>query len=249
MNRTRLFLLLFAAISLFLLSGCVNLVEEITVEEDGSGSVYFAMGVESASYPEFRLAIPENLELENLLSSLIQDENVTNVSRDQFEADGRTWDSMTLNFADILTFFEVGQEIGPLTITLNEGQDGQFAFRQTINIADANINIPGINLLDLTGAGYTIRLFTPQIVDTNGLQRAAGLSAWSIAPADLLQEGEVVFLQADFVLEPYEGVFIPWEVFFPYVVIGFLVLGGVAIFAVIIINTSRREEEVEKIKF
>lgn len=219
------------------------------MEEDGSGSVYFAIGVESASYPEFQLAIPENLELENLLSSQIQDESVNNVSREQFEADGRTWDAITLNIADIIAFFEAGQEIGPLTITLNEAEDGQFVFQQTINIGDANINIPGINLLDLTGAGYTIRLFTPQIVDTNGLQRAAGLSTWSVAPSDLLQEGEVVFLQADFVLEPYEGVFIPWEVFFPYVVIGFLVLGGVAIFAVIIINTSRKEEEVEKIKF
>lgn len=219
------------------------------MEEDGSGSVYFAIGVESASYPEFQLAIPENLELENLLSSQIQDESVNNVNREQFEADGRTWDSITLNIADIIAFFEAGQEIGPLTITLNGTEDGQFVFQQTINIADANINIPGVNLLDLTGAGYTIRLFTPQIVDTNGLQRAAGLSTWSVAPSDLLQEGEVVFLQADFVLEPYEGVFIPWEVFFPYVVIGFLVVGGVAIFAVIIINTLRKEEEVEKIKF
>ena len=219
------------------------------MEEDGSGAVYFALGVESASYPEFQLAIPENLELENLLSPLIQDESVSNVSREQFVAEGRTWDAITLNIANIVTFFEAGQEIGPLTITLNEADDGQFVFQQTINIADANINIPGINLLDLTGAGYTIRLFTPQIVDTNGLQRAAGLSTWSVAPSELLQEGEVVFLQADFVLEPYEGVFIPWEVFFPYVVIGFLVLGGVAIFAVIIINTSRKEEEVEKIKF
>lgn len=221
MKRNRLFLVIFAAISLLLLSGCVNLVEEITVEEDGSGSVYFAMGVESASYPEFQLAIPENLELENFLSSLIQDENVTDVSREQFEADGRTWDSITLAIADILTFFEAGREIGPLTITLSEVEDGRFVFQQTINLADANFNIPGINLLDLTGAGYTIRLFTPQIVDTSGLQRTAGLSTWSVAPADLLQEGDAVFLQAEFLLEPYEGVFIPWDVFFPYVVIGF----------------------------
>lgn len=249
MKRTRLLLFISAAVSLMLLSGCVNLVQEITVEDDGSGAVHFAVGVESASYPEFQRAIPENLELENLLSSLIQDENVTLVSQEQYEVDGRTWDSITLNIADVSTFFQAGQEIGPLTITVNETEDGIFVYQQTINIADSNLNIPGINLLDLSGTVYTIRLFTPQIVDTNGIQRAGGLSTWSIAPADLLQEGEVVFLQADYVMEPYEGVFIPWDVFFPYVVVGFLLLGGMAVLAVIIINTSKKEEEVEKIKF
>lgn len=249
MKKTRLLLLISAAFSLLLLSGCVDLVQEITVEEDGSGSVRFAIGVESASYPEFQLAIPENLELENLLSSLIQDENVTNVIQDQYEVGGRTWDSITLDVADLSAVFEAGQEIGPLTITLNEEEDGLYVYQQTINIADSNMNIPGINLLDLAGTGYTIRLFTPQIVDTNGVHRAAGLSTWSVSPNDLLQEGEVVVLRAEYVLEPYEGVFIPWEVFFPYVVIGFLALGTIAVFAVIIINTSRKKEEVEKIKF
>ena len=249
MKRSRLFLLISAAISLLLLSGCVNLVQEITVEEDGSGSVYFAIGVESSAYPQFQLAVPENLELENLLSSLIQNENVTNVTRNTFEADGRTWDSITLGVADLSVLFEAEQEIGPLTISLSEEENGLYLYQQTINIMDSNMNIPGVNLLDLTGAAYTIRLFTPQIVDTNGTQRAGGLSTWSVAPADLLQEGEIIFLRADYVLEPYEGFFIPWEVFFPYVVIGFLILGTVLILAVIIINTSRKEEKVEKIKF
>jgi hypothetical protein len=67
--------------------------------------------------------------------------------------------------------------------------------------------------------------------------------------SDLLQGGESIFLGAGYVLEPYEGVFIPWETFFPYMVYGFLALGVISILAVIIINTRDKGEKHPKIKF
>jgi len=64
-----------------------------------------------------------------------------------------------------------------------------------------------------------------------------------------LRGDEAIFLQAAYKLEPYEGLFIPWEVFFPYVVIGFLSLGILSIFVIIIVNSRKKNEDIPKIKF
>ena len=61
--------------------------------------------------------------------------------------------------------------------------------------------------------------------------------------------GSTVFLRADYILEPYEGIFIPWEVFFPYLVIGFLALCGLAIVTVIFVNTVLKREKAPTLKF
>jgi hypothetical protein len=66
---------------------------------------------------------------------------------------------------------------------------------------------------------------------------------------EFIRGDEALFLQAEYSLEPYEGVFIPWEVFFPYIVIGFLALGGMSILLVIILNTRKEEQEIPQIKF
>jgi len=67
--------------------------------------------------------------------------------------------------------------------------------------------------------------------------------------SELVQEAETVYLQADYVLEPYEGTFIPWETFFPYVVIGFLAAGFLAILIVIIVNTRGKREKKREVHF
>lgn len=245
----RKFSILFFAISvLLLLSGCVSVVQEISIAEDGTGALRFAFGVETESYAQFEESIPEGYQLENFLAALIQDENVTEIEEDHYLSGGYTWDSITLEVADFRLLFEEERRIGPLVILFDQ-DDEIYTFSQIIDIEGSNLQIPGINLLDLTGANFTARLHSPQIVDTNGVQPSAGISEWDISLGELLQGGESVFLQADYSLEPYEGVYIPWEVFFPYVVIGFLALGGLSILIVIIINTRNKKEDIQKIEF
>ena len=243
-NRKGL-LIIFATLSMLALSGCVNMLQEITIREDGSGTLRFAFGVETEAYPEFQARISEGLQLENYLTGLMQDDNVTDMVQDQYEEDGRTWDVIQLEVTDFLAVFEEQRRIGPLEIVFDE-DDGTYRFEQTIDLVNANIEIPGINLMDLTGAGYRVSLITPQIVDTNGVQQEAGLSTWNVPLSDLIQEGDAIFIEADYVLEPYEGTYIPWELFFPYVVIGFLSLGFLAILVVIIVNTSKRKEKPKR---
>jgi hypothetical protein len=241
-------LLLIAIFSLFLLSGCINLVQEMTVREDGSGSLRFALGVETGVYQQVMEQIPESFLLQNLLSNLIQDENVVDVVQDHYEADGRTWDTIELEVMDFAALFAEDRRIGPLMVTLDE-DNGVYSYEEVIDLVNSNLVIPGINLLDLTGAGYTVRLITPQIMDTNGLQEAAGVSVWEVPLSELLRGGETVTLRADYVLAPYEGVFIPWETFFPYVVMGFLALGGIAVLVVVIVNTTKRRKKKRKYRF
>ena len=186
--------------------------------------------------------------LENLFATLILDEGVTDVNQAFYEEGNRTWTTIELQVGDMTELFVEERTFGPLTLSIRPEGDG-FAFEQMLDLAQSNLDIPGVNLLDLTGAGYTVRLVTPQIVSTNGLQEAAGVSLWEIPLSDLLQGGESVFLDADYILEPYEGVFIPWETFFPYVVIGFLALGVVSILMVIIANTTGRDEKPQKLQF
>lgn len=249
MKRNRkLLLILSATLSMLVLSGCVNMLQEITIREDGSGTIRFAFGVENEVYPEFEARISEGLQLENYLSGLLRDENVTAMFQDHYEEDGRTWDVIQLEVADFLAVFEEPRRIGPLEIVFDK-DDGIYTFEQTIDLVNSNIEIPGINLMDLTAAGYRVSLFTPQILDTNGVQQDAGLSTWNVTLSDLIREGDEIYLEADYVLEPYEGTYIPWELFFPYVVIGFLSLGFIAILVVIIVNTSKRKEKPKKYHF
>jgi len=248
MIRSRKILLALLVINLGFLSGCVNLVQEVTIRQDGSGSLRFAIGVETSAYSQFQLAVPESFQLENLFANLVIDENISGVEQTRYESGNRTWDAIEMQVADMAALFAEDRTFGPLTLAIDPEGD-QFSFEQTLDVEQSNLDIPGVNLLDLSGAGYSVRLITPQILSTNGLQEAAGVSLWEVPLSDLLQGGESIFLQADYILEPYEGVFIPWETFFPYVVIGFLALGLLSILVVILVNTTRKGEKPRKIEF
>lgn len=248
MIRLRKLTLLLITINLIFLSGCVNLIQEMEIRQDGSGTVRFAVGVETAYYSQFLLALPEAYQLENLFATLLLDENITDVSQSRYESGGRTWEEIRMDVASMADLFAEERTFGPLTASI-QPEDDLFVFEQTLDLENSSLSIPGVNLLDLTGAGYTVRLVTPQIASTNGLQEAIGVSVWEVPLSDLIQERNTILLQADYILEPYEGVFIPWETFFPYVVIGFLAAGIIAMLVVVIINTTKRSEKPRKIKF
>lgn len=248
MQKNRIFIFILVTICALLLSGCVSVVEEITLREDGSGTLRFALGVDSENYAAFQEAIPEGFEFENVFATLSREEGVTSVNFDRYEDDGQTWESVEMAIADFTVTFGEARRIGPITIEFDQ-QDGEYRFTQVMDVANSTLAIPGINLMDLSEASYLVNLTTPQIVWTNGVHPAAGVSTWSIPLDEVLQEGTTALLRADYVLEPYEGVFIPWEVFFPYVVIGFLALGGIAILVVILANTLGRQEKEPTLKF
>lgn len=248
MKKSRILLLVLAVLSLVLMSGCVSLIEDITVLEDGSGTLRFAIGVESEQYEAFQEGIPEGFELENLFTAFTRDENVLSIVFDSYESNGFTWDTVELEIADFTTAFGQARRIGPITITFDQ-QAGEYRFTQTIDVGNSPLSIPGINLMDLSAATYVVNLTSPQIVSTNGVQPASGFSTWSIPLDEVFQGGSTVFLRANYVLEPYEGLFIPWEVFFPYVVIGFLGLGGISILIVIIVNTTGKREKQQTLKY
>ena len=248
MNKRPIILFFLAITGLLLLSGCANVLQELTVREDGSGYLRIAIGVESEFYPDFQETLPEGLELQNLLATLLQDENVTDVIQDKYVAEGRTWDSIQVEMADVQAVFNEERRIGPVLMSVDENE-GVYTFLQLVDLNLANVTVPGINLLDLSTAEYTMQFNTPHILDTTGVHRAAGISTWTISPSDILQGGESLYLEADYVLEPYEGTFIPWDLFFPYVVIGFLALGVLAIIMVVILNTARKREKPRTYKF
>jgi hypothetical protein len=249
MKKRRIILSVCSVLLLFLLSGCVNFVQEMQVNQDGSGVLSFALGVETEYYPQVQLAIPEGFQFDNLLSQLIQDENVTDVTQDHYEESGKTYDAIRLEVADVLAVFgEDGRRIGPLTVSLTLEED-VYKFDQVIDLENSNFSIPGINLLDLSGAGYTVRLLVPQIIDTNGRQDAAGECVWEVPLSDLLQGGDTINLNAEFILEPYEGFFIPWEKWFPFILAGFVGVGFLSVLIVIIVNTTGKRKEKRRYRF
>lgn len=247
-KRTPL-LILIALTALLLLSGCVNLVQEVTVHEDGSGAVRVALGVDASSYDYAQELIPEGYELSNILSSLSLDDYAAGTTAEHYEEGGIVWDSVEVTFSDMLAVFGEKRSFGPVSLRLTEA-DGEYTFTEEIDVASSNLSIPGIHLMDLAGAGFTVRLNAPQIVRTSGVQDAAGVSVWEVSVSDLVVEEDTVTLTADFVLEPYEGTFIPWDKLFPYVVFGFLGTGVLAILLIIIVNTTnigRRDKDKQKI--
>ncbi len=248
MRHFRHLILFLSIISLFLLSGCVTILQEISVIENGSGTLRFAIGVESTAYTQYNESIPEGYQLENLLATMMQDEMVTGVEEDSYEVDGYIWDSIELEVSDFSKFFTEDRRVGPLVMSLSQSEN-VYTFTQSVDMAGSNLEIPGINLMDLTGSGFIVRITTPQIVSTTGVQPSSALSEWEFSMEELLRDDETLYLQAEYTLEPYEGVFIPWEIFFPYVVIGFLAVGVLSILIVIIVNTRTKEEEIPRIKF
>lgn len=230
-------LLLLSLASLLLLSGCVNLVQEVMVREDGSGSVRIALGIEESTYAYAQELIPEGFELNNILSSLSLDDYATGTTSEHYQEGGSVWDSVVVEFSDMMAVFGEERSFGPVALRITEAE-GEYSFTEEIDVANSNLTIPGIHLMDLTGAGVTVRLITPQIIRTTGVQDAAGVSVWDVSVSDLIEKKNMIRLTADYVLEPYEGNFIPWEKIFPYAVAGFLGVGVVAILAVIILNTT-----------
>ncbi len=231
------FLLLLSLAALLLLSGCVDLVQEVTVHEDGSGSMRFALGIEESSYEYAQELIPEGYELSNILSSLSLDDHATGTTAEHYTEDGSVWDSVVIEFSDMMAVFGDERSFGPIALRITEA-DGEYSFTEEIDVANSNLSISGIHLMDLAGAGVTVRLITPQILRTTGVRDAAGVSVWDVSVSDLIEEENMITLTADYVLEPYEGDFIPWEKLFPYAVAGFVGVGVLAILVVIIVNTT-----------
>lgn len=248
MKRRRLIQVLLGLLVLFLLSGCVHLQQDMVVNEDGSGLLHFAMGVETENYATVQEQIPEGMALESLLATLMSDELVTEVTTDHYENRGYTWDAVDLAVSDFAALFAYDRRIGLAIVTVDEA-DGTYSFEQVLDLGSSNLIIPGINLMDLSGAKYTITLTTPQILSTNGDRPEAGVSTWEVTVPELLQGEETTVLQADYSLTPYEGNFVPIELIYPYVVIGFLGIGALAIVLVIVLNTTRLGEKSGKLRF
>ena len=230
-------LLLLSLASLLLLSGCVNLIQEVTVREDGSGSMRVALGIEESTYDYAQELIPEGYELTNILSSFSLDDYATGTSAEQYTEGGQVWDSVVVEFSDMMAVFGDERSFGPVALRITQDA-GEYSFTEEIDVYNSNLSIPGIHLMDLAGAGITVRLITPQIIRTSGIQDSAGVSEWEVSVVDLIEEENMITLTADYVLEPYEGNFIPWEKYFPYAVAGFLGVGGLAILVIIIVNTT-----------
>ena len=248
MKRRRLIQILVGLLVLFLLSGCVQLRQDMLVNEDGSALLHFAFGVETESYDAVQEQIPEGMSLQSLLATLLSDELVTDVTTDHYEDRGYTWDTVDLNVSDFAALLATDRKIGLAVLAVDETDDGYY-FQQVLDIANTNLAIPGVNLMDLSGASYTVTLETPQILNTNGDQPGAGTAIWDVTVVDLLQGGDTIILAADYSLTPYEGNFIPVKLLFPYVVMGFLGIGGLAIVAVIVLNTTKLGDKQRGLKF
>jgi hypothetical protein len=105
---------------------------------------------------------------------------------------------------DFTAVFGETRRVGPLSIELIEDETG-FRFTQTIDVANSPLSIPGVNLMDFSSATYVVRLVTPQIVSTNGVQPTAGVSTWDIPLNEVLQGGSTAFLRANYVLSPMKA--------------------------------------------
>jgi len=248
MKRKRLLQILAGLFILFLLSGCVQLQQDMIVHEDGSALLHFAFGVETESYEAVQEQIPDGMSLESLLATLIADDLVTEVSRDHYESNGITWDTVDLAVSDFAALLEYEPRIGWAVLAVDEEEAGYY-FQQVLDINNTNLTIPGINLMDLSGASYTVTLETPQILNTNGDQPQAGTATWDIGVTDLLQGGDRLILAADYSLIPYEGNFVPMKLIFPYVVVAFLGIGVLAIVIVILVNTTKLGDKTRRLRF
>jgi len=244
MKGSRLINALLILVSLAVLSSCASLVEEVTVFEDGSATLRFDLGIETEHFPAYEEFLPDGYELEDLFAAFINDDTITGIKFDRFTRGNRTWDSVEITVDDFMNAFGQSRKIGPLTIGFNE-EEGNYQFTQTIDVANSTLIIPGVNLMDLKTSSYAVKLNTPQIVSSNGVQSAAGTSSWTVPLEEVLQEGSTAYLRANFSLEPYEGFFIPWGVFFPYLVFGFLALCFISILLVIIINSTAKKRSNE----
>ena len=242
MKHSNLIYLLCITIFIVLLSGCVSLEEEIKVFEDGSATLRFELGVETEHFVVYEESIPEGYAFKDLFASLNNDVNITAIEFDRYTRDDRTWDSVEISVDDLMVAFGQARKIGPLTIDFDEEDEG-YSFTQIIDVSNSTLIIPGVNLMDLSASSYVVRLETPQILSTNGVQPTVGKSNWTIPLGEILQEGSTAYLKANFSLIPYEGFFVPWEMYFPYVVVGFLSLSVFSILLVIIINTVGKKRD------
>jgi hypothetical protein len=242
MKMRRVFILLLGIASLLVLGACVSFEQDIVIQEDGAGTLRFAYGVETSAFPQFELALPQEYQLESLFATLVQDENVTDVRQQDYDENGITWQVIEIDVLDFPAVFAEERRFGPIIMTVDE-EDGIYHFEQIVDLNLANVSIPGMYLLEIADASYRVNLDTPQVIDTNGVQRKAGTSTWPISLPDLVAGEDSIYLEAEYILEPYEGVYIPWEVYFPYVVIGFLGIGVISIVVIIFTNTSKKEEE------
>ncbi len=177
------------------------------------------------------------------------DEGVVDVQREAYESEGRNWEAVQIEVGDMADFLSTGRSVGPLVMTIDADEDGSYSFMQNLDLEEFTFRVPGIYLMDVADAEYTLRLVTPQIVQSNGVQEAVGTSVWEFILRTLIQNEDDLFMQADYVLEPYEGLFIPWDTFYSYVVIGFLAVGVISILVVIILNTTRKADKEKKIQF
>ena len=163
-----------------LLSGCFNMTQEYTFEKDGSGKAMMDVGMsegliamaQSSDDTMFDLAEIQIAWSDNPYASNIQ---VNEASMD----DGYRHVTVSADVSDMAGFLQTWQQgdDGLMAITIETLDNGNVRYHQVIDLA-TNTSSSGNDEFGQMGAGmmadamkdqfWTLRLHTPNMVDTNG---------------------------------------------------------------------------------
>ncbi|MDZ7797305.1 MAG: hypothetical protein U5N56_09830 [Candidatus Marinimicrobia bacterium] len=196
-KSTKFILFLFAGMMMISLISCVEYREEITLNDDASGTLTFEIGL-----PEYTSIDEEEITELTIISQCDSVEGISVTSRGTYMVDDITWIYVNAEFENITLLNDVRNEwFG--RINLEEDEDGNIVYDRVITMSDMETDIRQSKfgyMLKYAFLGqyywnYTIH-FPSELLDSNApLMRTDTISntvVWEYNLASLINEEKLM---------------------------------------------------------
>ena len=195
--KTRRFVLLVVLGMLgLLLTGCLDVKQEITFKGDNTGHFLFDMGMsqELLSLSQSQGGSSTGNPFESDMSS---NPYVTNYTATEYDDSDMHHYMLEMDITDMMAFFN-SQDVSnseDMMFSLTQQPNGNYLFKETLNMSGASSEA-GLSGQDMSsdlvatafaGKFWTLRIKVPNVVNHNGtLDSKTGFLEWKIPMADLM---------------------------------------------------------------
>lgn len=207
MKTTRVLVISF--LLLVLLSGCVDITQELTINSDGSGSISIDQGISKSVLDMGGDQGSVFNDLKKLETDLRADSTFKNIRVEEYTQDEMVHYKLSADFTNLDAMIKAfGQANLGTPVSLEKLDNGNYRFRQ--EISPANLGGESMNANDQASKEmvkslfkdrfWTLRITVPNIVSTNG-QRNGNQVEWKIPLADLMTSSEASVMELEFSLK------------------------------------------------
>ncbi|MBI9044310.1 MAG: hypothetical protein JEZ06_07480 [Anaerolineaceae bacterium] len=207
--RKRIFLAVFSVVIVILISGCMNIRQELWVNSDGSGKMKIDIGVDEDFMSMEDLEGMSGGDLTSMESEYENDPNIKNIQTSEYTEDGLSYTSIQFDIIDFDAFVHSSEN--EMDMTYEQLGNGNYLLAMNLDSlaggGDETYSSEDLEMFsDMFDDYYfEVTMHVPQVVETSGKKTDSGTAYWQIPLMDALN-GEISEISVEYSMEEGQGI-------------------------------------------